>query len=78
VVELKGRLTDIAALPGRVTDQRAAVAAALVALGFPRPQALQAADRVCLAGGTGAPLEGLVKQALRLVGKVDRAAGPTE
>jgi Holliday junction DNA helicase RuvA len=78
VVELKGRLTDIAALPGRVTDQRAAVAAALVALGFPRPQALQAADRVCLAGGTGAPLEGLVKQALRLVGKAAGAAGPTE
>ena len=78
VVELKGRLTDIAALPGRVTDQRAAVAAALVALGFPRPQALQAADQVCLAGGPGAPLEGLVKQALRLVGKAAGAAGPTE
>lgn len=78
VVELKGRLADIAPLPGRVTDQRAAVAAALVALGFPRPQALQAADRVCLAGGTGAPLEGLVKQALRLVGKAAGAAGPTE
>jgi Holliday junction DNA helicase RuvA len=78
VVELKGRLADIAPLPGRVTDQRAAVAAALVALGFPRPQALQAADRVCLAGGTGAPLEGLVKQALRLVGKAAGAAEPTE
>ena len=78
VVELKGRLADIAPLPGRVTDQRAAVAAALVALGFPRPQALQAADRACLAGGPGAPLEGLVKQALRLVGKAAEVAGPTE
>jgi holliday junction DNA helicase RuvA len=76
VVELKGRLADIAPLPGRVTDQRAAVAAALGALGYPRPQALQAADRACTAGGAAAPLESLVKQALRLVGSASGAAGP--
>jgi holliday junction DNA helicase RuvA len=76
VVELKGRLPDIAPLPGRVTDQRAAVAAALVALGFGRPQALQAADRACTAGGANAALEALVKQALRLVGAAPGAAGP--
>jgi len=74
VVELKGRLSDIAPLPGRVTDQRAAVAAALVALGYPRPAALQAADRACTAAGAGAALEALVKQALRLVGTTAGAA----
>jgi len=76
VVELKGRLADLAPLPGRLTDQRAAVAAALVALGYPRASALQAADRACAAAPAGAALESLVKQALRGVAGVPGAAGP--
>jgi len=63
-VELKGRLDGLPALPGRLTDRTAAVASALVALGYPRAAARDAAERV--AGRTAdAPLETLVKQGLR-------------
>jgi len=77
VVELKGRLTGLAAtLPGRVTDQRAAVAAALVALGFQRAAASLAAEAACAGAAPGASLEELVKQALRSVGAAPGAPGP--
>ncbi len=76
VVELKGRLADLAPLPGRVTDQRAAVAAALVALGYPRAAADRAADRACAAAAAGAGLESLVKQALRGLSGSAGAAEP--
>jgi Holliday junction DNA helicase RuvA len=76
VVELKGRLVEFAGtLPGRVTDQRAAVAAALVALGFQRAGAEQAAEAACAAGAPGDSLEALVKRALRSVGAAPGAAG---
>jgi Holliday junction DNA helicase RuvA len=65
VVELKGRLADLGPLPGRLTDQRAAVAAALVALGYPRASAEASAERACAGAGASASLETLVKQALR-------------
>jgi Holliday junction DNA helicase RuvA len=74
VVELKGRLADLAPLPGRLTDQRAAVASALVALGYPRASAESAADRVCAAAGPAATLEVLLKQALRGVTPAQKAA----
>ena len=74
VVELKGRLADLGPLPGRLTDQRAAVTSALVALGYPRPSAEQAADRVCAGAGATASLETLLKQALRGVAPASQAA----
>ena len=64
-VELKGRLTGLPSLPGRVTDGAAAVAAALVALGYPRAAAREAAERVTGRGTPDVPLETLVKQGLR-------------
>ena len=77
VVELKGRLTEFAAaLPGRVTDQRAAVSAALVALGFQRAQAEKASGLACAGAAPGASLEALVKQALRSVGAAPGAPDP--
>jgi Holliday junction DNA helicase RuvA len=76
VAELKGRLAEFAgALPGRVTDQRAAVASALVALGFQRAAAEQAADASCAAGAPGDSREARVKRALRSVGAAPGAAG---
>jgi Holliday junction DNA helicase RuvA len=74
VVELKGRLSDLAPLPGRLTDQRAAVTAALVALGFPRPSAEQAADRACAGAGATASIETLLKLALRGAAPSSQAA----
>lgn len=77
VVELKGRLAEFAAtLPERVTDQRAAVSAALVALGFQRVQANQAAEVACAGAAQGEGLEALVKRALRSVGAAPGAPGP--
>lgn len=64
-VELKGRLAGLPSLPGRVTDGAAAVAAALVALGYPRAAAREAAERVTTRGTPDVPLETLVKQGLR-------------
>jgi Holliday junction DNA helicase RuvA len=76
VVELKGRLADLAPLPGRLTDQRAAVASALVALGYPRAAAEATADRTCAAAGPSANLEALLKQALRGVTPAQSTAPP--
>ena len=75
-VELQGRLGDLAALPGAITDRRAAVAAALAALGYPRAGAMQVADAVCSGAPAGLPLEELVKRALRALASAPAAADP--
>ena len=75
-VELKGRLAGIEALPGPVTDLRAAVASALAALGYPRATAQKTAEKVC-AGAAGATrLEDLVKRGLRELAATPAAADP--
>ena len=76
-VELKGRLATIAAtLPGAVTDAQASVAAALVALGYPRSAARAAAELACRAApGRGVPLGELVKAGLR---ELSRSGARTE
>ena len=76
VVELKGRLGDMATLPGRLTDQRAAVASALAALGYPRAAAEAAADAACSGAGATATLETLLKLALRSLNTKAQAAPP--
>ena len=68
-VELRGRLTEGAALPGAVTDRAAAVASALCALGYPRKQAAQAAVVVTAEAPDDVPLDELVKRGLGAVGK---------
>ena len=77
-VELKGRLAGLPALPGRVTDGTAAVASALVALGYPRAAARAAAERVTGRGGADVPLETLVKLGLRELAGTAVAAEPAE
>ena len=74
-VELKGRLAALATLPGPVTDSQAAVAAALVALGYPRAAARSAAESCCRGRPAGAPLEELVKLGLK---ELQRAGSRTE
>ena len=74
VVELKGRLGDLQPLPGLLHDQRGAVTAALVALGYPRAAAETAADRACTGAGPTASLESLLKQALRGVTPAQQSA----
>lgn len=80
-VDLKGRLDDILTLPGRVTDARASVAAALAALGFTRAAAERAAEAACTDAPSDLPLEALVKRALasqRAGGrKAQEQTGPT-
>ena len=80
-VDLKGRLDDIAVLPGRVADSRVSVAAALAALGFPRAAAERAAEAACADAPDDLPLEALVKRALasqRAGGRREREqTGPT-
>jgi len=76
-VELKGRLDGLPALPGRLTDRTAAVAAALVALGYPRAAARAAAERVA-SRAADEPLESLVKAGLRELSGAAVAAEPAE
>ncbi len=64
-VELKGRLDGVMALPGPLTDRRAALEAALLALGYARGLARASAERVCAAAGPQVALEALVRQGLR-------------
>lgn len=69
-VELKDRLDGVAvSLPGALTDRSSSVAAALVALGYPRAAARDAAARVASDAPDGMPLEELVKRGLALVGR---------
>jgi holliday junction DNA helicase RuvA len=75
-VELRGRLGELSSLPGALTDRRAAVASALVALGYPRPGAQAVADAVCKGAPANAPLEELVKRALRALAAAPAAADP--
>lgn len=64
-VELKGQLIGLTDIPGVIADQRAAVAAALAALGYPRGTADSAASTACNTMASDTPLEDLVKEALR-------------
>jgi Holliday junction DNA helicase RuvA len=66
-VELKGRLSGFGPLPGTVTDRRAAVGSALMALGYPRATAVLSAERVCSTAAGDVPLEELVKQGLAVL-----------
>jgi Holliday junction DNA helicase RuvA len=75
-VELKGRLEGLPAVPGRLTDRTAAVAAALAALGYPRASAREAAERVAGRGAPDLALETLVKQGLRELSGVALTAEP--
>ncbi len=85
-VELRGRLADIGPLPGAPVgtvggDLRAAVTSALVALGYQRSAAQRVADTVCArtpgsAAAGPAPLEELVKRALRELASAPAAADP--
>ncbi len=75
-VELKGRMAGIEALPGAVTDRRAAVASALSALGYPRPVAHRIAERVCAGAPAAERLEDLVKRGLRELAAAPAAADP--
>jgi len=75
-VELKGRLEGLPTLPGRLTDRAAAVASALVALGYPRSAAREAAERVTGRGTPDLPLESLVKQGLRELSSAAVSAEP--
>ena len=75
-VELKGRLSGFGPLPGAVTDRRAAVGSALMALGYPRATAVLAAERVCSTAGGDVPLEELVKQGLAVLSAAPATADP--
>jgi len=75
-VELKGRLSGFDALPGAVTDRRAAVGSALMALGYPRATAVLAAERVCSTAAADVPLEELVKQGLAVLSAAPATADP--
>ena len=69
-VELKDRLEAVSVvLPGLVTDRTSSVAAALVALGFQKAAAREAAVRVAAEAAPDTPLEELVKLGLALVGR---------
>ena len=75
-MELKGRLAGFDPLPGAVTNRRAAVGSALMALGYPRATALMAADRACAAAGAKVPLEELVKLGLAALSAGPATADP--
>lgn len=75
-VELKGRLAGFDPLPGAVTNRRAAVGSALMALGYPRATALLAAERACAAAGAEVPLEELVKLGLAALSAGPATADP--
>jgi Holliday junction DNA helicase RuvA len=68
-VDLKGRLDDMTALPGAITDARVSVSSALVALGYPRPVAEAAAEAACAEAAPDTPLEELVKLGLASTSK---------
>ena len=76
-VELKDRLGVVGTLPGAVTDRGASVSSALVALGYPRAAADQAAEAVSSDAEGDVPLEELVKRALARVGSGQAARGRT-
>ena len=76
-VELKGRLDPGVTLPGPVRDRGAAVASALVALGYPRLAAAAAASSAVGAARDDPPLEELVKRALACIGSAQAAPGPS-
>lgn len=69
-VELKDRLgATVGEIPvGALRDQSAAVAAALVSLGYPRARATEVAGRVVDESEKDAPLEQLLKRGLALAG----------
>jgi len=75
-VDLKGRLDDLTALPGAITDARVSVTSALVALGYPRPVAESAAEAACSQAGPDTPLEELVKLGLASTSKRKGASSP--
>lgn len=76
-VELKGRLAASAvSLPGPITDRASAVAAALAALGYPRPAARDVAARVAATAPVGASLEDLVKRGLTEFGRGPASSDP--
>ena len=80
-VELRGRLADLGPLPGGTAgatgDQRAAVTSALLALGYQRGAAQRVADVVCArAAARQAPLEELLKRALRELASAPATADP--
>ncbi|MHC4846124.1 MAG: hypothetical protein ACYTCU_08180, partial [Planctomycetota bacterium] len=62
--------------PGAVTDRRAAVGSALMALGYPRATAVLAAERVCGTAKGDVPLEELVKQGLAALSSTPATADP--
>jgi len=77
-VELKGRLGAVTALPGAVTDRCSSVAAALVALGYPRASARAAAAAVAAGAEGQASLAELAKQGLARIGSASAALGRSE
>jgi Holliday junction DNA helicase RuvA len=74
-VELRDRLGPLPDLPGPVRDQRAAVAAALTALGFQRRPAVEAATATLAEAGKDTALDQLVMLALRRIGSKQATTG---